>query len=82
MRKVIECDRLLTEEEAKEVEAALKLRGSNQSTFARQRGLHRSTLSLIISRKMVPSERYARELNELVDRHLVRRFQGAADPSR
>jgi hypothetical protein len=65
-REEITSDRLLTEREANEVEAALALSGVNSRSFAHSRGLEYTHLRKVISRKRVPNADCAEVLNDLL----------------
>ena len=59
--------RLLTEEEARQVEAALKLAGLTRRAFAKRAGLGYSTLTKTISRQRTPTQAGAAALEDLLN---------------
>lgn len=66
----ISTDALLTNEQVREVRAALSLAGLTQQQFAKKHRLQAAHLSKVVNQKYVPSTRYAKALNDLVADHL------------
>jgi hypothetical protein len=61
---------LLTEEQARAVKAALALAGyQSVKEWAEQKGLTYTQVSKVLTKSIVPNERYARALNRLVVKH-------------
>ncbi len=69
---------ILTDEQSRDVRAALALEGSNLQRFASDKGVSYSRLTRIVRSVEAPSAKYVRILNNLVKRELAPRRRIAA----
>lgn len=68
MHTIITSERLLSDQQARAVRAALNLLGTDQKRFARSASVSYSRLNRVIAQKEVPSDSYANLLNGLLKR--------------
>lgn len=64
----IETHRLLTEEEVRQVKAALALAGLTRQEFAERSGVGYSSITKTLSRRRTPAPGHAKALNKLLRR--------------
>lgn len=77
MHTSIKAGSLLSEDQTRQVDAALKLKGLDRKSYAAREGVSYQRLNRMLGRSEVPSASYAARLDELVE-SAFRPFRRAA----